>query len=145
MLLDTFASVIALFFEPRYSLGKIITTKACQVTIVMDDACGAYGTFSEIKRFIDSLQSLRIISRSIMETVEDIEREMKPRRISSSVQYLIEEEFLTTKCVSRPVLVRCLNMLRLIKLYYTEGEGFTNPHGKLKDLISSLFFHPLPL
>ncbi|EFH67314.1 hypothetical protein ARALYDRAFT_890955 [Arabidopsis lyrata subsp. lyrata] len=145
MLLDTFASVIALFFEPRYSLGKIITTKACQVTIVMDDACGAYGTFSEIKRFIDSLQSLRIISRSIMETVEDIEREMKPQRISCSVQYLIEEEFLTIKCVSRPVLVRCLNMLRLIKLYYAEGEGFTNPHGKLKNLISSLFFHPLPL
>ncbi|CAE5959164.1 unnamed protein product [Arabidopsis arenosa] len=58
---------------------------------------------------------------------------------------IVMEECLMTKCVSRPVLVRCLNMVRLIKLYYTEGDGFTNPHGKLKDLISSMFFHPLPL
>ncbi|CAH8254207.1 unnamed protein product [Arabidopsis lyrata] len=242
-LLETFAGVIALFFEPHYSLGRIITTKASQVTIVMDDACDAYGTCSEVRSAIEELpSSFRIIIRSMMETMEDIEREMKPRGRSSSVQYLIEElkiyaesyvelskwsrsghvptfdkyievgivssgmrflgmlsfitledcdenqttewrgevangvncymkqhgvtkevavrkikkmirdsykivmeEFLTTKGVPRPVLVRCLNMIRLIKLfYYKEGDGYTNPQGELKDLITSLFFHPLP-
>ncbi|KAG7599132.1 Terpene synthase N-terminal domain [Arabidopsis suecica] len=232
-LVETFAGVIAMFFEPRYALGRIVTTKASQIVTVMDDACDAYGTFSEVRSAIEELpSSFRIIIRSMMETMEDIEREMKPRGRSSSVQYLIEElkiygeayvelskwsrsghvptfdeyievgivssgmrflgiyeddmrrgevangvncymkqhgvtkelavseikkmirdnykiameEFLTTKGVPRPVLVRCLNMVRLLKLYYTEGsDGFTNPHGKLKDLITSLFFHPLPL
>ncbi|CAE5959159.1 unnamed protein product [Arabidopsis arenosa] len=282
-LVETFAGVIAMFFEPRYALGRIVTTKASQIVTVMDDACDAYGTFSEVRSFIDSLQRwdlgaldelpscLRIVSQSIMETMEDIKREMKPRGRSSSVQYSIEEikiigkayvelskwarsdhvptfddyikvginssgmrflpmlsfialedcdenktnewfeskpkmlqafcflfrlendivtyedemrrgevangvncymkqhgvtkemavrkikkmirdsykivmeEFLTTKGVPRPVLVRCLNMIRLIKLYYyKEGDGYTNPHGELKDLITSLFFHPLP-
>ncbi|CAL9217279.1 unnamed protein product, partial [Arabidopsis halleri] len=45
----------------------------------------------------------------------------------------VMEEFLTTKCVPHPVLVRCLNMVRLIKLYYTEGDGYTNPRRKIKD------------
>lgn len=41
---------------------------------------------------IDELpSSLRIVSRSIVETMEDIEREMKPRGRSSIVKYTIEE------------------------------------------------------
>jgi len=41
---------------------------------------------------LDELPScLRIISQSLMETMEDIRREMKPRGRSSSVQYSIEE------------------------------------------------------
>jgi len=41
---------------------------------------------------IDELPScLRMVSRSVMETMEDIEREMKPRRRSSSVKISIEE------------------------------------------------------
>jgi len=59
---------------------------------------------------------------------------------------IVMEEFLMTRGVPRPVLVRCLNMVRVVKLFYNEGnDGFTDPHGKLKDLITSLFFHPLPL
>jgi len=41
---------------------------------------------------IDKLPScLRIVIQSIVETMEDIEREMKPRGRSSSVQYTVEE------------------------------------------------------
>jgi hypothetical protein len=282
-LLETFIGVMAVYLEPHYSLGRIIATKVSQVIVVMDDTCDAYGTFSEVRSLIDSLERwdpgaidklpscLRIVIQSIVETMEDIEREMKPRGRSSSVQDTVEEikimgrayaeiskwaraghvptfddyielgldssgircfamysfismedceenqtnawfkskpkmlralsvifrltndiagfeeemrrgevvngvncyvkqhnvtkelavreikkmirdnykimmeEFLTIKSVSRPILVRCFNIVRLVNLYYEEGDNFTNPNGKLKDLITSLFFHPLPL
>jgi len=53
---------------------------------------------------------------------------------------IVMEEFLTRKSVPRPILLRGLNMVRLTKLYYTESDEFTNLHGKLKDLITFLFF-----
>ncbi|KAG7599133.1 Terpene synthase N-terminal domain [Arabidopsis suecica] len=283
-LLETFVGCLALYVEPKYSLGRIITTKLSQILVVLDDTCDAYGTFSEVRSLIDSLQrwdlgaidelpiSLRIVIQNIIETMEDIEREMKPRGRSSTVQYIIEEikrvgrafleiskwaraghvptfddyikvgtvtagfrcsvvysilamencdenqtnewfksvpkiilalaiilrlendiagfeedmrrgevangvkcyikqhgvtkevaisemkmmirnnykivmeEFLMIKSVPRPILVRVLNNVRMINVYdYEEGDGFTNPHEKLKDLITSLFFKPLPL
>ncbi|EFH67317.1 hypothetical protein ARALYDRAFT_890959 [Arabidopsis lyrata subsp. lyrata] len=59
---------------------------------------------------------------------------------------IVMEEFLTIKGVPRPILVRVLNILRMINVYnYEEGDGFTKPHEKLKDLITALFFYPLPL
>jgi len=77
-----------------------------------------------------------------------VTKEVAVREIKKMIKdnyKIVMEEFLTTKGVPRPILLRCLNMVRLIKLYYTEGDEFTNPHGKLKDLIKSLFFHSLPL
>ncbi|KAF2564274.1 hypothetical protein F2Q70_00014940 [Brassica cretica] len=71
--------------------------------VVMDDTCDAYGSFAEVKSLIDSLQRwdlgaidelpshLRIFIQSIVDTMEDIKREMKPRGRSSSVQYTVEE------------------------------------------------------
>ncbi|CAH8337083.1 unnamed protein product [Eruca vesicaria subsp. sativa] len=282
-LLETFVGALATYFEPRYSLGRIIVSKISIMMVVMDDTCDAYGSLSEVRSLIDSLQRwdlgaiyelpiyLRIVIQSIVDTMEDIEREMKPRGRSSSVKYTVEEikrlgrayeniskwaragyvptfdeymevgidssgvrcftmytfmamedcdedqtiewfkseprmilalcvifrlendiagfeqemrrgevangvncymkqhgvtkevavreikkivrdnckivmeEFLTIKDVPRPILVRCINTIRLVNVYYREGDGFSDPHGNLKDLITSLFINPLPL
>ena len=70
----------------------------------------------------------------------------KIKKMIKDYYQIAMEEFMTTKGVPRPVLVRCINMVRMVKMFYNEGnDGFTDPHGKLKDLITSLFFHPLPL
>ncbi|CAN6850206.1 unnamed protein product [Brassica oleracea] len=88
---------------PRYSLGRIVVSKISILMVVMDDTCDAYGSFAEVKSLIDSLQRwdlgaidelpshLRIFIQSIVDTMEDIKREMKPRGRSSSVQYTVEE------------------------------------------------------
>jgi len=47
---------MAVYLEPHYSLGRIIATKVSQVIVVMDDTCDAYGTFSEVRSLIDSLE-----------------------------------------------------------------------------------------
>ncbi|KAF8050124.1 hypothetical protein N665_2041s0007 [Sinapis alba] len=102
-LLETFVGALATYFEPRYSLGRIIVSKISIMMVVMDDTCDAYGSFPEVKSLIDSLQRwdlgaidelpshLRIVIQSIVDTMEDIKREMKPRGRSSSVQYTVDE------------------------------------------------------
>ncbi|KAF3545960.1 hypothetical protein DY000_02004218 [Brassica cretica] len=282
-IVETYFPAIGVYFEPRYSLGRIIMTKIIIIGVILDDTCDAYGTFPEVKSLIDFLQRwdlgaieelpgyLRIVARTLLETMGDIEREMKPRGRTASVQHTIDElkslgraylaisnwaraghvptfekymevgmvaagmddfasysfiamedcdekpffewlnskprifqalcamyrvtndiatyelemkrgevangvncymkqhgvtkeetveefnkiyrenqkimmeEFLTTVCVPRQVLMRCLNISRTFDVMYKEGDGYTEPLGNLKDIITSLFLHPIPL
>lgn len=50
---------------------------------------------------------------------------------------IMMEEFLTTVCVPRQVLMRCLNISRTFDVMYKEGDGYTEPLGNLKDIITS--------
>ncbi|CAL9220830.1 unnamed protein product [Arabidopsis halleri] len=283
-IVEVYFPTLGVYFEPRFSLGRIIMTKIIIILVVLDDTCDSYATFPQAKSLIDSLQRwdleaidelpsyLIIVVRLILETMGEIEREMKPRGRSASVQHTIDEtkslgraylaiskwasaghvptfeeymevglvtagmddfasysfiamedcdekplyewfnskpkifqalcaiyrinndivtyeremktgevangvncymnqhdvtkeeaveelskmardnykivmeELLTTIDVPRPVLVRCLNIARLIDVFCKDGtDEFTNPHGKLKDLITSLFIHPIPV
>lgn len=47
---------VGLYFEPRYSLGRIITAKIIMAVVALDDTCDAYATFPEAKSLIDSVQ-----------------------------------------------------------------------------------------
>lgn len=59
---------------------------------------------------------------------------------------IVMEELLTTIDVPRPVLMRCLNITRLIDVFCKDGtDEYSNPHGNLKDLITSLFIYPIPV
>ncbi|CAH8277290.1 unnamed protein product [Arabidopsis lyrata] len=59
---------------------------------------------------------------------------------------IVMEELLTTTDVPRQVLVRCLNIARLIDVFCKDGvDEFSNSHGKLKDLITSLFIYHIPV
>lgn len=55
------------------------------------------------------------------------------------------EEFMTSKAVPRQILVRLVNIARVMDLFYKEGDGFGHPDQKLKHLLASLFLHPIPL
>ncbi|CAN7010942.1 unnamed protein product [Brassica rapa subsp. trilocularis] len=282
-IVETHFPALGPYFEPRYSLGRIIMTKIIIVVVILDDTCDAYGTFPEVKSLIDFLQRwdlgaieelqgyLRIVARTLLETLGEIEREMKPRGRSASVQHTIDEiksigraylaisnwaraghvptfeeymevamvtagmddfasysfiamedcdekplyewfnskprifqalcvmyrlkndiatyelemkrgevangvncymkqhdvtkeetveefnkiyrenykimmeEFLTTKCVPRQILMRCLNISRTFDVICKEGDGYTEPLGNLKDMITSFFLHPILL
>ncbi|KAF8050123.1 hypothetical protein N665_2041s0006 [Sinapis alba] len=77
-----------------------------------------------------------------------VTKEVAVREIKKIVREyckVVMEEFLTIKAVPRPILVRCLNTIRLVNVYYREGDGFSDPHGNLKDLITSILIKPLPL
>ncbi|KAF2587668.1 hypothetical protein F2Q70_00037329 [Brassica cretica] len=55
------------------------------------------------------------------------------------------EEFVSSKAVPRQILVRAVNTARVIDLFYKEGNGFGHPDQKIKDILTSLFLHPIPL
>lgn len=54
-------------------------------------------------------------------------------------------EFVSSKAVARQILMRPFNIARTIDSFYKEGDGFGHPDQNLKDLIASLFLHPIPL
>jgi hypothetical protein len=283
-IVETYFPTLGLYFEPRFSLGRIIIAKMTIIVVALNDVCDSYATYPEAKSLIDSLQRWdieaidelpnysRIVLRLILETIGEIEREMKPRGRSASVQHTIDEtkslgraylalskwasegymptfdeymevgevtggmddfalysfiamedcdekplyewfdskpkilqalsvlyrinndivtyeremskgevvngvnsymnqhgvtkeeaveelrkmardnykivmeELLTITDVPRPVLVRCLNLARLFDVFCKHGnDEFTYPHGNLKDLITSIFIHPIPV
>uniref|UniRef100_A0A0D3ALX6 Terpene synthase metal-binding domain-containing protein n=1 Tax=Brassica oleracea var. oleracea TaxID=109376 RepID=A0A0D3ALX6_BRAOL len=77
----------------------------------------------------------------------EVANEVAVREIKKIVRdncKIVMEEFLTVKAVPRQILVRCINTIRLVNVYYREGDGFSDPHRNLKDLITSLFINPLP-
>uniref|UniRef100_A0A1J3DQV0 Terpenoid synthase 30 n=1 Tax=Noccaea caerulescens TaxID=107243 RepID=A0A1J3DQV0_NOCCA len=102
-LVEVYFPVLGLYFEPRYSLGRIITAKIIMAVVVLDDTCDAYATFPEAKSLIDSVQRWdlgaidelpsysRLVIQTLLETMDEIEKEMKPRGRSASVQQTINE------------------------------------------------------
>ncbi|CAA7058669.1 unnamed protein product [Microthlaspi erraticum] len=102
-IVEVFFGALALYFEPRYSLGRIIVTKITMITTVLNDTCDAYGTLPEVTSLIDSFQRwdlgdnenlpsyLRPVLQSVVGTIEEIKQEMKPRGRSGLMQLIVDE------------------------------------------------------
>ena len=58
---------------------------------------------------------------------------------------ILREEFVVSKDVPRQILLRPVNIARVLDSYYKDGDGFSHPDQNLKDLVTSLFLRPIPL
>lgn len=47
--------ILGLYFEPRYSLARIIATKITLFLVVLDDTYDAYATIEEIRLLTDAI------------------------------------------------------------------------------------------
>ncbi|CAH8353929.1 unnamed protein product [Eruca vesicaria subsp. sativa] len=95
--------VMGIYFEPRYSLARVICTKISMIMTVVDDTYDAYGTLPEVTSFTDALQRwdiedieglpsyMQIIFQNLWEIIGDIEREMSSLGRSGGVQPTIDE------------------------------------------------------
>ncbi|CAG7890229.1 unnamed protein product [Brassica rapa] len=280
---EIYFGMLGMFFEPRYSLGRIHTVKLTMVLTVVDDTCDAYATLPEVISLHDAFQRwdlgateelpsyMRIIYQSVLDTFEYIDREMKARgkfgtmkpiiddtknllrlyattakwaragHVPSFEDYMevgistaglhglsaygyismddcdqrqlnewfnskpkifkalntafrlrndiatfeqevgrgevangvncymkqhgvtkeeavevlskmerenykiLREEFVVSKDVPRQILLRPVNIARVLDSYYKDGDGFSHPDQNLKDLVTSLFLRPIPL
>ncbi|CAH2079020.1 unnamed protein product, partial [Thlaspi arvense] len=272
------------YFEPHYSLGRLIVSKFIQLVVVVDDTYDAYATFPEATLFTECLlrweigasdklpNYLRVVLESLFEAIRVIEQEVKPKGRSYGVKQAVEklqvlvkayldvtkwarsghvstfdeymevglisggmgdyaaysfigmddinekeafdwlnskpliikslsimfrlvndvgsyetemsrgevangvncymkqhgvtkeeackgirkiyrenykvvvEEFINSHDhVPRQLLLRCFNFARLFDVFYTEGDGYTDPKGKTEHFMKSLFVHPIPL
>ncbi|VVA97630.1 unnamed protein product [Arabis nemorensis] len=272
------------YFEPQYSLGRIIVAKINMIVVVVDDTYDVYATLAEVTALTECLQKwsvgasdklpdyLQIVLENVFQVMGDIEREMRPKGRSYGVKQVVEktkilaksyeeiakwartghvvtfdeymkvglktgamgdfaaysfigmedinekeafdwlnseplviktlslifrlandvgtyetemrrgevanglncymkqhgvtkeeasqelrkmyreyykvvmEEFINTHDhVPRQVLLRCLNIARLFDVFYREGDGYSDPKGKIEHFMTSLYVHPIPL
>lgn len=56
----------------------------------------------------------------------------------------INEAFLRPTAVQVPILMRILNLSRVIYMVYSNGDNYTHSGTLLKDYVTSLFVSPLP-
>ncbi|KAF7822839.1 (-)-germacrene D synthase-like isoform X2 [Senna tora] len=73
------------------------------------------------------------------ETIEELKREV----ISGWKD--INEECLGHTQVAKPLLMRVLNLSRVIDVLYTEADGYTNSQGATKEYIAALLSNPFHL
>ncbi|KAF3601902.1 hypothetical protein F2Q69_00038381 [Brassica cretica] len=102
-IVEVFLFAVGKFFEPRYSLARIHATKFSMLVTALDDTCDAYATLREVISLHDAFQRwdlgameelpsyMRILYQNMLETVEDIDREMKARGKFGSLQPTIDE------------------------------------------------------
>ena len=53
---EIFLAVLGMFFEPRYSLGRIRAAKLSMVVTAVNDTCDAYATLPEVISLHDAFQ-----------------------------------------------------------------------------------------
>ncbi|XP_059644324.1 valerianol synthase TPS1A-like isoform X2 [Cornus florida] len=85
------------YFEPHYSLGRMILAKIIVMTSVLNDIYDEYGTIEELKLFTDAMQRLdisvieqlpdymKIYYRAIINLYEEFDKEMTKQGRSYSV------------------------------------------------------------
>lgn len=54
--IEGYYASLGMYFEPQYSLARIMATKTLVMTSVIDDTFDAYGTIEELKLFTDAIQ-----------------------------------------------------------------------------------------
>jgi len=57
----------------------------------------------------------------------------------------INEACLRPTAVPMPILMRILNLSRVIHVLYSDGDNYTHSGALLKDHVTSLFISPLPV
>ncbi|KAH0908799.1 hypothetical protein HID58_032120 [Brassica napus] len=100
---EIYFGMMGIYFEPRYSLARVIGTKISMIMTVVDDTYDAYGTLPEVISFTDALQRwdietiedlpnyMQIIFRTLWEIMQDIEREMSSLGRTGGLQPTIDE------------------------------------------------------
>ncbi|ANM57869.1 Terpenoid cyclases/Protein prenyltransferases superfamily protein [Arabidopsis thaliana] len=97
------------YFEPHYSLGRIIVAKINMIMVVVDDTYDAYATLPQVKALTECLQRwsievsdklpdyLRIVLGSLFDVMGEIEREMRPLGRLYRVKQVVEKIKIITK------------------------------------------------
>ncbi|EOA18590.1 hypothetical protein CARUB_v10007162mg [Capsella rubella] len=129
------------------SMGKMGTKEACEwlksrPKLVMS-LCTKGRLMNDIAGFEDDMSrgyvanSVNCYMKQYGVTEEEAFKEL--RKMVANENKKINEEFLTTTCVSHSVLKECIDFSRMITVTYNGYEGFTHPEGKTKEYMTSIF------
>ncbi|KAH0736672.1 hypothetical protein KY285_012379 [Solanum tuberosum] len=102
-LVETYFWSLGVYFEPQYSVARKILTKNLYIICIIDDTYDIYGTLDELTLFtraverwnIDASEQLpsymKILYRDLLDTYDEIEKELTNENKSFLVNYSIIE------------------------------------------------------
>ncbi|XP_030931548.1 (-)-germacrene D synthase-like [Quercus lobata] len=91
--------IVAVYFEPQYSLARKILTKVIAMTSIIDDIYDVYGTLEELEPFTEAIERwdissidqlpdyMKICYRALLDVFEAVEEEMSKQGRSYRVSY----------------------------------------------------------
>ncbi|KAM4092723.1 hypothetical protein ACB094_06G061700 [Castanea mollissima] len=110
--------IVAVYFEPRYSLARKILTKVISMTSILDDIYDVYGTLEELGPFTEAIERwdiscidqlpeyMQICYRALFDVFEAIENKLAKKERSYRVSYAKDA------------------MKRLVRAYFDEAKWF---------------------
>ncbi|XP_058195793.1 valerianol synthase TPS8-like [Rhododendron vialii] len=99
---ECFFTSASAYFEPQYSLARLILTKATLIISILDDTYDAYGTYEELKLFTNAVHRwdinamdqlpkyMKSVYKALLNLHDEIEREMAKHERTYAVHYLKE-------------------------------------------------------
>ncbi|XP_062023570.1 (-)-alpha-pinene synthase-like isoform X2 [Rosa rugosa] len=99
---ELFFWIVGVYFEPQYSMGRIIMTKVAILLTVLDDIYDAYGTFEELVIFTEAIDRwdvkcidglpdyLKIFYHELLNLFNEIDKLMSKEGRSYRVSYAIQ-------------------------------------------------------
>ncbi|XP_039168370.1 (-)-germacrene D synthase isoform X2 [Eucalyptus grandis] len=124
----------------EWLLGDCKILKASQIICrLMDDI--ASHQFEQKRGHVASSVELFMKEHNVSE--QEAEKELRKRVVDAWKD--INEAFLRPTVVPLPILMRTLNLSRVIHVLYSNGDNYTHSGTSLKDHVTSLFISPLPV
>ncbi|KAK3429000.1 hypothetical protein EUGRSUZ_E00419 [Eucalyptus grandis] len=124
----------------EWLLGDCKILKASQIICrLMDDI--ASHQFEQKRGHVASSVELFMKEHNVSE--QEAEKELRKRVVDAWKD--INEAFLRPTVVPLPILMRTLNLSRVIHVLYSDGDNYTHSGTSLKDHVTSLFISPLPV
>ncbi|CAI0439722.1 unnamed protein product [Linum tenue] len=102
-LVECYYCINAIYFEPKYRLGRIIATKVWMTLAIIDDTYDNFATYEEVRVLTEAIQRMDVralqelpdnmkkVYRAILNLFDEIEKEIGRARPTFSVEYAKEE------------------------------------------------------
>ncbi|XP_022154019.1 (-)-germacrene D synthase-like [Momordica charantia] len=99
---ECYTWALGTYFEPKYSLGRIMLSKIVVITSVLDDIFDLHGTFEELQLFIHAIDRwdvncierlpkyMKVYYEAVMDTYRGIEQDINKYDIPYAIHYTKE-------------------------------------------------------
>ncbi|KAH0883985.1 LOW QUALITY PROTEIN: hypothetical protein HID58_060081 [Brassica napus] len=100
---------------------------------------------SSLNRNLDSTLHLKCKVPKYVKFYEKVTHHVTLSIYRDNYKVVMEEFMNTHGHVPRQILLRCLSFARIFDVFYKEGDGYSDPKGKIERYMNSLYVHPIPL
>ncbi|XP_043700444.1 (-)-germacrene D synthase-like [Telopea speciosissima] len=117
-LVECYFWIVGVYFEPNYSLARMMLTKVIAMTSIIDDTYDVYGTLEELNLFTDAIERwdiramdqlpeyMKVLYSALLDVYNEIEEELRKEGQFYRLNYALEA------------------MKRVVRAYFIEAKWF---------------------